>query len=159
MIAVTDTSPLCYLILIGEADFLPKLFGQVGLPQVVQDELLHDAAPEAVRAWASDLPSWVAVYDNPQGGSAPLAKLQAGEQAAILLAEALGAEIVLIDEKAARRVATDRGLRVTGTLGALGEAATLGLVDLTTAVERLRATNFRYSPALLKATLERFGRK
>jgi predicted nucleic acid-binding protein len=48
---------------------------------------------------------------------------------------------------------------VTGTLGVLGEAATRGLVDLTTAVERLRGTNFRYSPALLKATLEHFGRK
>lgn len=48
---------------------------------------------------------------------------------------------------------------MTGTLGVLGEAATLGLVDLTTAIERLRGTNFRYSPALLKATLERFVRR
>jgi len=29
MIAVADTSPICYLILIGEIDLLPKLFSQV----------------------------------------------------------------------------------------------------------------------------------
>jgi predicted nucleic acid-binding protein len=48
---------------------------------------------------------------------------------------------------------------VTGTLGVFGEAATRGLIDLTKAIERLRTTNFRYSPALLKATLDRFGSK
>lgn len=31
MIAVSDTSPLCYLVLIGEIDLLPKLFDQVVL--------------------------------------------------------------------------------------------------------------------------------
>lgn len=112
-----------------------------------------------VRAWAADLPPWITVYKSLHRISAPFAKLQAGEQAAILLAEALEAEIVLIDEKAARRVAADRGLCVTGTLGVLGEAATRGMVDLTNAIERLCRTNFRYSPALLKTALERFGRK
>lgn len=29
MIAVTDTFPVCYLILIGEIELLPKLFSQV----------------------------------------------------------------------------------------------------------------------------------
>lgn len=101
-----------------------KAFRSSWPPLVVQDELLHEDAPEAVRAWAADLPPWVTVYKNLHRISAPFAKLQAGEQAAILLAEALEAEIVLIDEKAARRVAADRGLRVTGTLGVLGEAAT-----------------------------------
>lgn len=86
MIAVTDTSPLWYLILIGEADLLPKIFSRVGLPQAVQDELLHDDAPEAVRAWAAHLPPWAIVHKDPPGIPAPFAKLQAGEQAAILLA-------------------------------------------------------------------------
>ena len=78
-------------------------------------------------------------------------KLQPGEQNPILLAETAQAEIVLLDEKAARPAAT---LRMTGVLG---EAATRGLIDLTNAIERLRKTNFRYSPALLKATLDRYG--
>jgi len=74
-----------------------------------------------------------------------------------LLAESINATMILLDEKSARRVAADRGLRVTGTLGVLGEAASRGLVDLAAAIDRLRKTNFRYSPALLKAALDRFG--
>jgi predicted nucleic acid-binding protein len=87
-----------------------------------------------------------------------LEKLQAGEQGAILLAESINADIILLDEKSARRVAADRGLRITGTLGILGEGAARGLVDLAATIDRLRRTTFRCSPALLKATLDRFGR-
>ena len=68
------------------------------------------------------------------------------------------ADIILLDEKAARGVAADRGLRVTGLLGVLGEAATRGLIELAPVINRLRMTSFRASPALLKATLDRFGR-
>ena len=159
MIAVADTSPVCYLVLIGKVDLLPELFSSVLIPRAVVAELLHEDAPESVRAWAANPPSWASVHDNPTGLAAGMEKLQAGEQNAILLAEMVQADIVLLDEKAARRVAADRGLRVTGTLGVLGEAATRGRVDLIEAIELLRKTNFRYSPALLKATLDRFGPK
>ncbi len=157
MKAVADTSPLCYLILIGEIDLLPKLFDQVLAPAAVITELLHEDAPEMVRCWAASLPSWLSVLHDSARSTAGMEKLQVGEQAAIWLAESINANIILLDEKSARRVAVDRGLRVTGTLGVLGEAASRGLIDLPTAIDRLRKTNFRYSPALLKATLDRFG--
>ena len=47
-------SPICYLILIGEIDLLPKLFSQVLVPEAVLAELLHKDAPPAVRSWASN---------------------------------------------------------------------------------------------------------
>ncbi len=40
MIAVSDTSPTCYLILIGEIEVLPKVYSQVLLPEVVITELV-----------------------------------------------------------------------------------------------------------------------
>ena len=159
MIAVADASPLCYLILIGQIDLLPKLFVHVAVPRTVIAELLHEDAPEAVRTWASDLPAWIGVQENPLSATAGLEKLQGGERASILLAESMKADIILLDEKAARRVATKRGLRVTGLLGVLGEAATRGLVELAPAIDRLRTTSFRSSPALLKGTLDRFGNR
>jgi predicted nucleic acid-binding protein len=119
MIAVSDTSPICYLILIGEIDILPKLYSQVLVPPAVIAELLHEDAPGAVRSWAVDLPSWISARQNPVGVTVGMEKLQAGEQAAILLAESTAAEMILLDEKSARRVAADRGLRITGTLGVL----------------------------------------
>ena len=39
MIIIADTTPLHYLILIGEADVLEKMFGRVIVPQAVIDEL------------------------------------------------------------------------------------------------------------------------
>jgi len=45
-----------------------------------------------------------------------------------------------------------------GLLGVLVEAANRRLVNLPTAIEKLTKTSFRYSPALLKAILDR-GRK
>jgi predicted nucleic acid-binding protein len=152
MIAVLDASPLCYLVLIGEIDLLPQLFSRVVVPQTVIVELRHDDAPATVRNWASNLPIWISVEETPDTFSEGMEKLQAGERAAILLAELIQANIIIIDEKAARFIAGRRGLSVTGVLGVIGEAATQGLVDLTLAIDRLRRTSFRCSPALFKAT-------
>jgi predicted nucleic acid-binding protein len=76
-------------------------------------------------------------------------RLHAGELAAIALAVALKADLVLMDDRAGAVAARANGLNVTGTLGELDLAARSGLVDLDTAFERLKATNFRYRPAML----------
>ena len=157
MTAVADASPLCYLVLIGEIDLLRQLFSQVLVPHAVILELLHADAPAAVRTWAVVLPGWISVESTPNIISPGMEKLQAGERAAIHLAESIKADIVIIDEKAARLVAANRGLSVTGILGVLGEAATRGLVDLAGVIDKLRRTTFRCSPALFKATLDRYG--
>ena len=80
-------------------------------------------------------------------------RLDAGERAAIALAHALGAELLLIDDRAGVAAAREQAFRVTGTLGVLAEAARQGLLDLPAAFGTLQATNFHYSPALLDALL------
>jgi predicted nucleic acid-binding protein len=157
VIAVVDASPLCYLILVGEIDLLPQLFGQVIVPQAVILELQHVSAPEMDRSWAANLPKWISVEETPDFVPAGMEKLQAGERAAIVLAESIKADIIIIDEKAARQIAGQRGLNVTGVLGVIGEASTLGLLDLMLTIDRLRKTSFRCSPALFKATLDLYG--
>ena len=157
MIAVADASPLCYLVLIGEIDPLPQLFSRILVPQTVVHELLHEDAPATVRAWASNLPGWISVEQTSAVIWPGMEKLQAGECAATFLAESVKADITIIDEKAGRLVAARRGLSVTGILGILGEAAVRGLADLPLGIDRLRNTTFRCSPALFKATLERYG--
>jgi predicted nucleic acid-binding protein len=83
MIAVSDTSPICYLILIGDIDILPKLFDQVLVPRAVLAELCHEDAPEAVRDWAANPPTWITVQEEQRlaatGVATGLEKLQAGE--------------------------------------------------------------------------------
>lgn len=79
-----------------------------------------------------------------------MTRLDIGERAAIRLAESLRADLILLDERAGRRVAAERGLKVTGLLGLLDLAADLGLVELGQVLDELRATGFRASQALLK---------
>jgi predicted nucleic acid-binding protein len=46
-IVVADTSPVHYLVLIGEVEILPALFEKIVVPTAVLDELVHPGAPEA----------------------------------------------------------------------------------------------------------------
>lgn len=50
MIIVSNTSPLCYLVLIGHADILAKLYGEIHVTWKVLEELRH---PDAPRPFAS----------------------------------------------------------------------------------------------------------
>ncbi len=67
---------------------------------------------------------------------------------------AKGEEVVcIIDETAARRVAVDLGLHVTGTLGVLRTLQNSGLIgqeDILRLKERLRASGFRADASLLR---------
>jgi predicted nucleic acid-binding protein len=155
MIVVANTSPICYLLLIGHIDLLPVLFSHVIIPQAVHDELSHERAPAAVRSWIAKPPDWLEIQSVETTSDVALDRLHPGEREAIALAENLGADLIVLDEKAAREVAANRGLRVTGLLGILDEAATRGLIELSSVIDRLRQTTFRASPRLLKFILDR----
>jgi len=59
-----------------------------------------------------------------------------------------------MDETLGRSEALARGLRIIGTLGVLREAHRAGLLDLPTAIARLKATTFHASPQVLQAILD-----
>ena len=45
MIVVANTSPVCYLELIGHLDLLLVLFGQIIIPEAVREELASEVDP------------------------------------------------------------------------------------------------------------------
>jgi uncharacterized protein len=151
MTTVSNTSPLCYLALIGHAEILPKLYGSVHITQRVLEELRHPDAPPSVRDWAATPPGWLKIHPDPEEPDKTLAALDPGERTALHLAEQLPSDVVLLDESAARAFAVQRGLKVSGTLGVLCDAAQAGLLKLADALDLLRKTNFRASPELWKA--------
>jgi predicted nucleic acid-binding protein len=73
---------------------------------------------------------------------------------AISLASELQAILLLMGERDGVIIARQRGLKVVGTLAALDLAAALGLVDLQTMFDRLRATTFRSPLRLMMSMLE-----
>jgi predicted nucleic acid-binding protein len=110
-LVVADTSPLNYLVLIGQVEILPALFEKVFVPQIVRNELRHDEAPERVRRWIGEPPSWLEIAAEEHVGDDPdLRHLDDGERAAILLAVRIGAELLLIDDRDGVIAARSRGL-------------------------------------------------
>jgi predicted nucleic acid-binding protein len=152
-LVVADTSPIFYLLSIGHIDLLPRLFGNVFVPDAVHKELCHPAAPPVVRDWVAGLPAWAEVTQVEAIDDATLQPLGAGERAAITLALSLHADLILIDERKGTAVALGKGFDVTGTLGVLGLAARRGLVDLADSFARLKRTNFRYRQAMMDELL------
>jgi len=163
MVVVADTSPLNYLVLIGEIDVLPQLYGRVLVPNAVVDELRHSAAPERVAEFAKSLPDWLQLGPAEPGDLsiawAGMNHLDPGEVAAIMLASSHPGALLLMDETAGRSEAARRGIRSTGTLGILRDAAASGLVDLPSAFQKLQATTFRLPPAVLIELLEQDAKR
>ena len=155
MIVVADTSPLNYLILIGEVERLPSLYRKILIPQAVHKELLRAQTPLTVRNWAASLPAWCeerSVTGPPDLG---LDDLDLGEREAIQLAAEAGVDTLLMDEIAGRREAARRHLHVIGTLPVLEQAAQRGLLEFRDALQRLERTNFRLSAAVRDEFLRR----
>jgi predicted nucleic acid-binding protein len=155
MIVVADTSPIHYLVLVGHADVLQNLYERVLIPGAVARELQAASTPPAVKAWLAAAPEWLEVRTVNDPDEPALADLDLGEREAIVLAENVDADAVIIDDRAGRQEAHRRSLRVIGTVRVLDDAAVSGLLDPIVALERLRAAGFYLDAALVTFLTER----
>jgi predicted nucleic acid-binding protein len=104
MTVVADTSPLNYLILIGEADVLRRLYNHLLIPRAVLSELQHARSPSPVTAWVRHRPAWIETREvlvepekSPEG-------LDTGESEALILAETFRPDVLLLmDDEAGRQ--------------------------------------------------------
>jgi predicted nucleic acid-binding protein len=155
MRVIADTTPINYLVLIGAQELLPALFVDVFIPETVLRELQAPSTPETVRQWITSHPPWLKPIKMASPPDTTFSHLDEGEREAIQLAVESGADLLLVDERAARREATSRGLATSGTLGILDRAAEKGLVDFAQALHRLTQTSFYLSPSVEQFFLER----
>jgi uncharacterized protein len=151
MIVVTDASPLHYLVLLGADHLLTRLYQNVICPETVLQECRHPHAPEKLRQWAEHPPEWLHVLSDVADVVPGLLHLDPGERAAIQTAHALGARIVLMDERKGRLAAESLGLLAVGVIGIITSAARQGMIDFEEVIQRLiETTNFRMSDAVLE---------
>jgi hypothetical protein len=154
MIVVADTSPPLHLGRIGRLDLLPAVVGRVTVPRTVWIELIQPGTRQDVVA-ALQAADWIEIVEDP---TALDLGLEAGETAAILLAEQLRADALLIDERRGRAVAATRGISVIGTLGVIAGARKLGVLDRAApVVAQLRADGFWLSDSLVSEFLRGLG--
>lgn len=153
MIVVSDASPLNFLLRLGRAELLPKMFGEILIPSIVREEMSRLSTPVEVREALAHPPAWLHVREPVH--IEPIANLDPGETAAISLALEVSADLILVDDGDARNAARARGLSIIGLLGVLDRADEFGLIDLASAATSL-PKDYRISKALLASVVERF---
>lgn len=161
MKAVCNTTPLRYLIAIEQEHLLGQLFEKVFVPVAVHEELTDARTPETVRRRVLSLPAWfeVRTVQETQTTTFPVT-LHRGEREAILLAQEVQADVLLIDEQIGRTIALSRNLPLSGTLGVLEQADRIGFVsDFPQVLQRLKASGFFITEALEQQLLERHRRR
>ncbi|MGZ5436313.1 MAG: DUF3368 domain-containing protein [Pyrinomonadaceae bacterium] len=104
-------------------------------------------------------PRWLSVQDAPDIVDADLDQIQIGERQTILLSEQIECDFIVLDDRRARVIARNRGLRVIGTLGILTAAAEKGLINLREAFDDLQRTSFRASSQLLQHLVDENERR
>jgi predicted nucleic acid-binding protein len=168
MIVVSDTSPILSLALIGRLDLLRDLYGSIVIPEAVRQELMvtnHSGTQEVAQAdWISTHPTRTAPRSGASVDPDAVLKLlqrevDRGEAEAIGLALQLKADVLLIDERKARKLAQYLELNVVGLLDVLHEAKQRQLIPTIKPVldDLLTRARFRLSHKLYQRTLHLVG--
>jgi predicted nucleic acid-binding protein len=127
-LVVVNATPIIALALIDQMHLLHSLYERIVIPSAVQAEIsAGGAAGIGVRELREA--TWVDVVSLQDPSRANLiADLAPGEAEVIAFAQERRADLVVIDERLARRHAERLGMRLTGTLGILLRAKQLGMV-------------------------------
>jgi uncharacterized protein len=162
LIVVSDTSPILNLARIGRLDLLASLYTEVLVPAAVRRELsdFRRDRPAAVEVPPA---RWliVAPLRVPERMAELRQGLDPGEAEAIALALERQADLLLLDERRARRIASALGLRISGLLGVLAEAKRAGLIERAEPVldDLIQRARFWIAPDLYARVLRELGER
>ena len=123
---LANTTPLIALANINKLELLQKLYGTIMVPKAVVDEIVREPARHRV----SGCP-WIKVESIHDQSQKDLfrARLHAGEVEVMILAREQKADLLIIDDNAAKKTAKFLGFQVTGTLGVLLKAKKEGYLE------------------------------
>ena len=139
---VINTGPILALVAaLGSLDILANLYRHVIVPKEVADEVLA-GGPEALGVLEYCGASFLSKKDCGIHINSYLANiLDLGEAAVIQTALNENIPTVCIDESAGRRIARLHGLNVTGSIGIILKAKSVGFcteMDMATLIEHMR---------------------
>lgn len=155
---IINSTPMIILSKIGMLEILQKRYGKVIIPQAVYEEIIvkDDVAFNLIksREWI-EIKKVSAIEDKKLYKT----KLHAGEVEVMILAQEFGGDVLtVIDDYAARKTAQYLGIPVTGTIGVLMKAKSLGYIDsLRNCIILMRQAGFYISKDLEKSALEKVG--
>ena len=160
MTIISDTTPSISLIKINRLDLLEKLFEEVLIPEAVYRELTTNALFEN-EAKIVKTSSFLKTSSVQNRKSLQLLQavsgLDDGESEAIILADELKSDVLIMDERKGRKVAEKLGIKITGTVGVLLQSYSenmISLDEIKTYLDQLKNSNIRLSESLIQKALE-----
>ena len=156
-VTVADAAPIIAFARVGQLGVLPRVLGEVLVPETVASECLVPGLPGA-GAIADAFATGVLIrHANVEDNPSTFPQLDAGETAAIHLAQQIGAAL-LIDERLGRAVARRLGLAVIGSLGVLIAGKRLGLIaSVGATITQMRGNGYHIAESLVREALQRVG--
>lgn len=161
MIVVSDTTPLISLMKAARLDLLGSLFQEVLIPNAVYSELTTNPNFAEEAEQIKNCPFIRVVSVKEQKAVDVLrrsAGLDLGESEAIVYADDVKADVLLMDEARGRQVAKSMGLYIMGTVGVLlfaYEEKILTGADVEEALNKLRKANRHISEEIFKYALNK----
>jgi predicted nucleic acid-binding protein len=150
---VADASPLIALGWIDRLDLLPGLFVRVVVPPAVAAEVTRRGAV---------LPGWVAVRPPVRAADARVfaARLGAGESEVLGLGLEIEDALLILDDREARALARELGLKMIGTAALLVEAKRAGLLpEVRPLLDALLDKGFWLAPRVYDVILKAVGER
>ena len=158
-IVVVDASPLIGLSIVSGLSWLSRLFGEIWIPEEVRHEVLSGNVSRGESEIRSAIEEgWLKVW--PESVTLDRAiNLDEGEQACIQIALNHHNDALLImDERAGRAYAREKGIQIAGTAAIIGMAKKDGLIPSAREVFTvLHASDFRISATVIRTILNRAG--
>lgn len=136
------------------------MYDEIFIPAAVYREIT--AIEDSASAQVQSAGKWIHVQQIRDDYEKKMyrARLHDGEVEVMILAQELSADLVVIDDNAAKRTAKYLGLIVTGTLGVLLKAKQQGIVDkVHPLVSEMKRNGFYISSTLESIVLEQAGEK
>ena len=156
---IVNSTPLIVLCNVGRLEILRTLYTEITIPEAVFAEVTkkEDSACQIVK----NSLDWIRVERilSPSDKKMYQAKLHDGEVEVMILAqEGVRADLVVLDDNAAKKTAKYLGLTVTGTLGILLKAKKVGMIPMIAPVlEEIKKNGFYISEAVEQMVLREAG--
>lgn len=164
MIVVSDTTPLISLLKINHLELLEEVYGTVIIPRAVFSELTSnkDFQAEAETISGAKFIECREISDTTALNILQrVTLLDLGESEAIILAQELKADVLLMDESKGRKVAKQLGIPLSGALGVLIDSFDIGLLtapEVKGCLEELQRVGRRISGELINLVRSYIGR-
>lgn len=124
-LVISDSGPVFSLAIIDKLSILDKLFDEIYIPKAVWEELTINKTTEQYHRIVEYFKDKV---KETSGFNELTFVMDYGESESVLLYKELNADYLLIDDKKARDIAENFGIKCIGTIGILSIARDKGII-------------------------------